>query len=128
MEKETPEARQQRWYSAIPLGRTGRAEDLAELYYFLTTPESAAITEAIVSLQRRLGLAGREIHHKGDTDYKRAESDSKITAEAQRPHVVISTEGRNALLCHVASGFSGALIHCPALWGQESNRCDYKTK
>ena len=44
MEKETPEARQQRWYSAIPLGRTGRPEDLAELYYFLTTPESAAIT------------------------------------------------------------------------------------
>ena len=44
MEKETPEARRQRWYSAIPLGRTGRPEDLAELYYFLTTPESAAIT------------------------------------------------------------------------------------
>jgi 3-oxoacyl-[acyl-carrier protein] reductase len=44
MEKETPEARQQRWYSSIPLGRTGRPEDLAELYYFLTTPESAAIT------------------------------------------------------------------------------------
>src|SRR5262247_897858 len=34
MEKETPEARQQRWYSAIPLGRTGKPEDLAELYYF----------------------------------------------------------------------------------------------
>ena len=47
MEKETPEARQQRWYSAIPLGRTGRPEDLAELYYFLTTPESAAITGQI---------------------------------------------------------------------------------
>lgn len=44
MEKETPEARQQRWYSSIPLGRTGKPEDLAELYYFLTTPESAAIT------------------------------------------------------------------------------------
>jgi len=44
MEKETPEARRQRWYAAIPLGRTGRPEDLAELYYFLTTPESAAIT------------------------------------------------------------------------------------
>lgn len=44
MERETPEARQQRWYSAIPLGRTGKPEDLAELYYFLTTPESAAIT------------------------------------------------------------------------------------
>ena len=44
MEKETPEARQQRWYSSIPLGRTGKPQDLAELYYFLTTPESAAIT------------------------------------------------------------------------------------
>jgi 3-oxoacyl-[acyl-carrier protein] reductase len=44
MEKETPEARRQRWHSSIPLGRTGQPEDLAELYYFLTTPESAAIT------------------------------------------------------------------------------------
>ena len=44
MEKETPEARRLRWHSAIPLGRTGKPEDLAELYYFLTTPESAAIT------------------------------------------------------------------------------------
>ena len=44
MERETPEARKQRWYSSIPLGRTGRPEDLAELYFFLTTPESAAIT------------------------------------------------------------------------------------
>jgi len=44
MEKETPEARKQRWWSAIPLGRTGKPEDLAELFYFLTTPESAAIT------------------------------------------------------------------------------------
>jgi 3-oxoacyl-[acyl-carrier protein] reductase len=44
MEKETPEARRQRWQAAIPLGRTGKPEDLAELYYFLTTPESAAIT------------------------------------------------------------------------------------
>jgi NAD(P)-dependent dehydrogenase (short-subunit alcohol dehydrogenase family) len=44
MERETPEARRQRWYSQIPLGRTGQPEDLAELYYFLTTPESAAIT------------------------------------------------------------------------------------
>jgi len=44
MEKETPEARQQRWSSSIPLGRTGKPDDLAELYYFLTTPESAAIT------------------------------------------------------------------------------------
>lgn len=44
MEKETFEARRQRWQAAIPLGRTGKPEDLAELYYFLTTPESAAIT------------------------------------------------------------------------------------
>jgi 3-oxoacyl-[acyl-carrier protein] reductase len=44
MEKETAEARNQRWRSSIPLGRTGKPEDLAELYYFLTTPESAAIT------------------------------------------------------------------------------------
>lgn len=44
MEKETPEARRQRWSSAIPLGRTAQPEDLAELYYFLTTPESTAIT------------------------------------------------------------------------------------
>ena len=44
MEKETPEGRRHRWYSAIPLGRTAQPEDLAELYYFLTTPESAAIT------------------------------------------------------------------------------------
>lgn len=44
MEKETPEARRQRWSSAIPLGRTAQPEDLAELYYFLTMPESAAIT------------------------------------------------------------------------------------
>jgi 3-oxoacyl-[acyl-carrier protein] reductase len=44
MERETPEARRQRWYSQIPLGRTGQPEDLAELYHFLTTPESAAIT------------------------------------------------------------------------------------
>jgi len=44
MEKESPEGRRQRWQAAIPLGRTGKPEDLAELYYFLTTPESAAIT------------------------------------------------------------------------------------
>jgi NAD(P)-dependent dehydrogenase (short-subunit alcohol dehydrogenase family) len=44
MSKESPEARQQRWWSSIPLGRTGKPEDLAEMYYFLTTPESAAIT------------------------------------------------------------------------------------
>jgi NAD(P)-dependent dehydrogenase (short-subunit alcohol dehydrogenase family) len=44
MEKETAEAPRARWYAAIPLGRTGKPEDLAELSYFLTTPESAAIT------------------------------------------------------------------------------------
>jgi NAD(P)-dependent dehydrogenase (short-subunit alcohol dehydrogenase family) len=44
MEKESPEARRQRWYAAIPLGRTGKPEDLAEMYYFLTTAASAAIT------------------------------------------------------------------------------------
>ena len=44
MEKETPDARKQRWSPAIPLGRTGTPEDLAELYYFLTTAESRAIT------------------------------------------------------------------------------------
>ena len=44
MEKETPEARRQRWQPLIPLGRTGQPEDLAELFYFLTTPASAAIT------------------------------------------------------------------------------------
>jgi NAD(P)-dependent dehydrogenase (short-subunit alcohol dehydrogenase family) len=44
MEKETPEARKQRWQTAIPLGRTATPQDLAELYYFLTTAESEAIT------------------------------------------------------------------------------------
>jgi NAD(P)-dependent dehydrogenase (short-subunit alcohol dehydrogenase family) len=44
LEKESPEARRQRWYPAIPLGRTGQPADLAEMYYFLTTPASAAIT------------------------------------------------------------------------------------
>jgi NAD(P)-dependent dehydrogenase (short-subunit alcohol dehydrogenase family) len=44
MEKESPAARRERWYAAIPLGRTGQPGDLAEMYYFLTTPESAAIT------------------------------------------------------------------------------------
>jgi 3-oxoacyl-[acyl-carrier protein] reductase len=43
MEKESAEARRQRW-SGIPLGRTGTPGDLAEMYYFLSTPESAAIT------------------------------------------------------------------------------------
>src|SRR5262245_15483837 len=44
MEKESPEARRRRWWSQIPLGRTALPADLAEMYYFLTTPESAAIT------------------------------------------------------------------------------------
>src|SRR5262245_20111225 len=44
MEKESPEARTQRWWSQIPLGRPALPADLAEMYYFLTTPESAAIT------------------------------------------------------------------------------------
>jgi 3-oxoacyl-[acyl-carrier protein] reductase len=43
MGKESPEARQERW-SMIPLGRTGKPEDLAEMYYYLTTPESAWMT------------------------------------------------------------------------------------
>jgi 3-oxoacyl-[acyl-carrier protein] reductase len=43
MGKESPEARKQRW-SQIPLGRTGQPEDLAETFYFLTTPESNWIT------------------------------------------------------------------------------------
>ncbi|MSP40184.1 MAG: SDR family oxidoreductase [Deltaproteobacteria bacterium] len=44
MEKESLEARKLRWWSQIPLGRTALPRDLAEMYYFLTTPESAAIT------------------------------------------------------------------------------------
>lgn len=44
MAHESPEARQQRWWPNIPMGRTALPEDLAEMYYFLTTPESAAIT------------------------------------------------------------------------------------
>ena len=44
MEKESPKTRRQRWYPLIPLGRTGQPGDLAEMYYFLTTAESAAIT------------------------------------------------------------------------------------
>ncbi|HZD40239.1 MAG TPA: SDR family NAD(P)-dependent oxidoreductase [Terriglobales bacterium] len=43
MEREEAGARRQRW-SMIPLGRTGKPEDLAEMYYYLTTPESAWIT------------------------------------------------------------------------------------
>lgn len=44
MEKETLEARKRRWQAAIPLGRTAMPAELAELYYFLTTAESQAIT------------------------------------------------------------------------------------
>ncbi len=43
MGKESPEARRRRW-SQIPLGRTGSPEDLAEMFYFLSTTESAWIT------------------------------------------------------------------------------------
>jgi NAD(P)-dependent dehydrogenase (short-subunit alcohol dehydrogenase family) len=43
MGKESPEARRQRW-SQIPLGHTASPEDLAEMYYFLSTAESAWIT------------------------------------------------------------------------------------
>jgi len=43
MGKESPEARKQRW-AGIPIGRTGKPEDVAEAFYFLTTPESAWIT------------------------------------------------------------------------------------
>lgn len=44
LEKESIEVRKQRWWPQIPLGRTAVPQDLAEMYYFLTTPESAAIT------------------------------------------------------------------------------------
>jgi 3-oxoacyl-[acyl-carrier protein] reductase len=44
MEKEPAEARKQRWWPNIPLGRTALPEEVAEMYYFLTTPASAAIT------------------------------------------------------------------------------------
>jgi NAD(P)-dependent dehydrogenase (short-subunit alcohol dehydrogenase family) len=44
MEKESAAARRQRWWPNIPLGRTAVPQDLGEMYYFLTTPESAAIT------------------------------------------------------------------------------------
>jgi NAD(P)-dependent dehydrogenase (short-subunit alcohol dehydrogenase family) len=43
MAKESPEARRQRW-ADIPLGRTATPEDIAEAFYFLTTPESAWMT------------------------------------------------------------------------------------
>lgn len=43
MGKESVEARRERW-SHIPLGRTGKPEDLAEAFYFLTTADSACIT------------------------------------------------------------------------------------
>jgi len=43
MSKESPESRKRRW-ADIPLGRTGQPVDLAEAFYFLTTPESAWIT------------------------------------------------------------------------------------
>ena len=44
MEKESAEERRQRWWPHIPLGRTATPQDVAEMYYFLTTAESAAMT------------------------------------------------------------------------------------
>jgi 3-oxoacyl-[acyl-carrier protein] reductase len=41
--KESPEARRQRW-SDIPLGRTATPEEPAEMFYYLTTVESAWMT------------------------------------------------------------------------------------
>lgn len=43
MAKESPDARRQRW-TGIPMGRTAKPEDIAEAFFFLTTPESAWIT------------------------------------------------------------------------------------
>jgi 3-oxoacyl-[acyl-carrier protein] reductase len=43
MAKESAEARRLRW-SDIPLGRTAKPDEIAEAFYFLTTPESAWIT------------------------------------------------------------------------------------
>jgi 3-oxoacyl-[acyl-carrier protein] reductase len=43
MARETAEARRRRW-SDIPLGRTAKPEELAEMFFYLTTPESAWIT------------------------------------------------------------------------------------
>ncbi len=43
MGKESPDARRQRW-SHIPMGRTGKPQDIAEMFYYLTTPESDWIT------------------------------------------------------------------------------------
>jgi NAD(P)-dependent dehydrogenase (short-subunit alcohol dehydrogenase family) len=43
MAKESADSRRLRW-SDIPLGRTAKPEELAEMFYYLTTPESAWIT------------------------------------------------------------------------------------
>jgi NAD(P)-dependent dehydrogenase (short-subunit alcohol dehydrogenase family) len=43
MGKESPEARRRRW-SDIPLGRTATADEVAEMFYFLSTSASAWIT------------------------------------------------------------------------------------
>jgi NAD(P)-dependent dehydrogenase (short-subunit alcohol dehydrogenase family) len=43
MGKESPQERKLRW-AQIPMGRTGMPEDLAEAFFFLTTPESAWMT------------------------------------------------------------------------------------
>ena len=44
MQKESAEARQQRWWPQIPLGRTALPQEIAEMYYYLTTAASVAIT------------------------------------------------------------------------------------
>ena len=49
MGKESPEARRQRW-SDIPLGRTGKPEDIASLALFLASDEAGFITGATVNV------------------------------------------------------------------------------
>ncbi len=44
MSRSTPEARAERAQREIPLGRTGKPEDIAEGVYFLVGPESAYMT------------------------------------------------------------------------------------
>ncbi len=44
MSKSTPDARLERAQREIPLGRTGKPEDIAEGVYFLVGPESAYMT------------------------------------------------------------------------------------
>jgi NAD(P)-dependent dehydrogenase (short-subunit alcohol dehydrogenase family) len=44
MGKEPPEARRERWWSMIPLGRTAQPEETAEAFYFLASTASGCIT------------------------------------------------------------------------------------